>query len=53
MVVELNGYVVTSNIGNKAKSIIDLHRYGYKVPTSVAIDTKEYFNSIGKNKEKI
>ena len=53
MVVELNGFVCNSNIGNKAMSIIDLHRYGYKVPTSVALDTKEYFNTIGKNKEKI
>ena len=53
MVVELNGFVCNNNIGSKAMSIIDLHRYGYKVPTSVALDTEEYFNTIGKNKEKI
>ena len=53
MVVELNGFVCNGNIGLKARSLIDLHRYGFKVPTSVALDAREYFNSIGKNKEKI
>ncbi len=53
MVVELNGFVCNGNIGNKAKSLIDLHRYGFKVPTSIALDTKCYFDTIGGHKDKI
>lgn len=53
MIVELNGFVCHGNIGSKAKSLVDLHRNGFKVPTSIALDTKEYFNAIKNIKDKI
>lgn len=53
MIVELNGFVCHGNIGSKARSLVDLHRNGFKVPTSIALDTKEYFNAIKNIKSKI
>ena len=53
MIVELNGFVCHGNIGSKARSLVDLHRNGFKVPTSIALDTKEYFNVIKNIKSKI
>lgn len=53
MIVELNGFVCHGNIGAKARSLVDLHRNGFKVPTSIALDTKEYFNVIKNIKNKI
>lgn len=53
MIVELNGFICHGNIGSKARSIIDLNRYGFKVPTSIALDTNEFFNVTKSIKEKI
>lgn len=53
MIVELNGFVCHGNIGFKARSLVDLHRNGFKVPNSFALDTKEYFNAIKNIKNKI
>ena len=46
MIVELNGFVCHGNVGTKAKSLIDLNRNGFKVPSSIALDTDEYFEII-------
>lgn len=53
MIVELNGFICQGNIGSKARSLVDLNRYGYKVPTSIALDTNEYLHATKKVKEKI
>lgn len=53
MIVELNGFICHGNIGSKARSLVDLHRNGFKVPTSVALDTKEFFNATSNIKNKI
>jgi len=53
MIVELNGFICPNNIGNKAKSLVDLNRYGFKVPTSFAMDTNIYLDSIKDIKNKI
>lgn len=53
MLIELNGFLCQGNIGNKAKSIIDLNRYGFKVPTSVALPSDIYNNAILEIKDKI
>lgn len=45
MLIELNGFLCQGNIGNKAKSIVDLNRYGFKVPTSVALPS-DIFNDV-------
>ncbi len=46
MVVELNSLVGHKGIGNKAKSLVDLNRYGFNIPKSIALDTTEYLNAI-------
>lgn len=53
MVIELNSFICNNNIGNKAKSLVDLNRYGFKVPRSIALDTNEYKKILKDNKEKI
>ena len=53
MLVELNGFICQGNIGNKAKSIVDLNRAGFKVPTSVALDTSLYISATKNIKNKI
>ena len=53
MIVELNGFICQGNIGTKAKSIVDLNRNGFKVPTSVALDTSEYIEATKDIKPKI
>ena len=53
MIVELNGFICHGNIGAKARSLVDLHRNGFKVPTSIALDTKEFFDAIKNIKDKI
>lgn len=53
MIVELNGFICQGNIGSKARSLVDLNRYGYKVPTSIALDTNEYLEATKNIKEKI
>ena len=53
MIVELNGFICHGNIGAKARSLVDLHRNEFKVPTSIAIDTKEFFDAIKNIKGKI
>ncbi len=53
MIVELNGFICQGNIGSKARSLVDLNRYGYKVPTSIALDTTEYLQVTKNIKNKI
>lgn len=53
MIVELNGFICQGNIGSKARSLVDLNRYGYKVPTSIALDTTEYLQVTKNVKDKI
>lgn len=53
MIVELNGFICQGNIGSKARSLVDLNRYGYKVPTSIALDTNEYLEATKNIKDKI
>lgn len=53
MVVELNSFICPNDIGNKAKSLVDLNRYGYKTPKVVVINTKEYDKVIKDIKSKI
>lgn len=53
MIVELNGFICHGNIGSKARSIIDLNRYGFKVPTSVALDASEFIDVTKGIKDKI
>ncbi len=42
MVVELNSFIGIKKVGTKGTSLIDLNRYGFKVPKSIALDTDEY-----------
>lgn len=53
MVVELNSFICNKNIGAKAKSMVDLYRYGYKVPRSLALDIEEFNNLLANVKYKI
>ena len=53
MVVELNSFIGHKDIGSKAKSLVDLNRYGFNVPKSIALDTSEYLNTISSIKEDI
>lgn len=53
MVVELNSFICNKNIGAKAKSMVDLYRYGYKVPRSLALDIDEFNNLLVNVKYKI
>lgn len=53
MIVELNSFICPNDIGSKAKSLVDLNRYGYKTPKAIVIDTKEYDKIIKNIKDKI
>ena len=53
MIVELNSYISHDHVGNKAKSLVELNRYGYKVPKAIALDTTTFFQATKSIHDKI